>query len=119
MTQFAQRVAASFFLPALNADRVPDYIAHRLHVAGASKPIFDPDASAMIAEVTAGVPRLINQLCEFCMLYAFDDGAHTVSRATVQQVLDDGVFFPDGAQRPLRLIHGTDETPPMDRNEKP
>ena len=36
LTQFAQRVAASFHLTAMDAATVRDYIRHRLKVAGAA-----------------------------------------------------------------------------------
>ena len=52
--------------------------------------------TAKIALVTAGatggVPRLLNQLCELGLIYAMTDGADQVSRATLEQVLADGLF---------------------------
>lgn len=97
LTQFAQRVAASFHLPAMDATMVRNYIQHRLRVAGASQNIFSPTATAMICEATGGVPRLVNQLCDLSMVYAYAKNQYRVLRPTVQQVLDDGVFFGGGA----------------------
>lgn len=104
MVQLAQRIAASFFLPALAEADVARYIDHRLRTAGADRQIFEDAAIPLIQEVTSGVPRLINQLCDFTLLYAFEAGSDTVSRAHVQQVLDDGVFFPGGKSASLRLV---------------
>ena len=112
MVQLAQRIAASFYLPALPEGDVGGYVAHRLEVAGATRPIFEEDAFPLILEVTGGVPRLINQLCDFALLYAFEAGAETVGRAVIQQVLDDGVFFPGGRVATLRLVHGAEPAPP-------
>jgi general secretion pathway protein A len=39
------------------------------------------------------VPRLVNQLCDLSLVYAYTKNANRVTRLTVQQVLDDGVFF--------------------------
>jgi hypothetical protein len=39
------------------------------------------------------VPRLVNQLCDFVLVYASSDGQDDVTHETVQRVLDDGVFF--------------------------
>jgi hypothetical protein len=39
------------------------------------------------------VPRLVNQLCDLAMVYAFTKGKRLVTPAIIQQVLDDGVFF--------------------------
>ena len=94
LTQFAQRVAASFHLTAMDAPTVQAYIEHRLEKAGASERIFTPNAAKLIHEATGGIPRLVNQLCDFSLVYAYTEEVKTVNRALVQRVLDDGVFFP-------------------------
>jgi type II secretory pathway predicted ATPase ExeA len=99
LTQFAQRVAASFHLPALDADMVIEYVDHRLNVAGAREPIFTAGACNIICTVTKGVPRLINQLCDLSLLYAYTDEKLAVSEAIVDQVLKDGVFFAGGVDQ--------------------
>jgi type II secretory pathway predicted ATPase ExeA len=91
--QFAQRVAASFHLPAMDAATVKAYIDHRLRVAGAQRTIFTASACEVVHAATGGVPRLVNQLCDFAMVYAYTRNLTTVPRQIVQQVLDDGVFF--------------------------
>lgn len=91
--QFAQRVASSVHLPAMDAQMVQSYINHRLQVAGATRTIFTGTAAGLVYEVTGGVPRLINQLCDLAMVYAYTRDLITVQKLTVQQVLDDGVFF--------------------------
>lgn len=96
LTQFAQRVAASFHLPAMDAPMVRAYISHRLKVAGARYDIFSLAAADLIYEATGGVPRLVNQLCDLAMVYTFTKNQQRVLRLTVQQVLDDAVFFGGG-----------------------
>lgn len=96
LRQFAQRVAASFHLPEMGSVGVADYIAHRLAVAGRTDPIFDAGAIAAIYEATRGIPRLINQLCDLALVYAFTMERQDVDRAIVAQVLRDGVFFGGG-----------------------
>lgn len=93
LTQFTQRVSAAFHLPAMDAPTVHAYIRHRLVVAGATEDIFSLPAAYLVHENTRGVPRLVNQLCDLSMVYAFTKGQKRVPRVTVQQVLDDGVFF--------------------------
>lgn len=99
MRQFAQRVAASYHLTAMDLKTVRGYIPHRLKIAGAQKRIFTGPAIDLIHQVTRGVPRLVNQLCDLALVYAFTRGKCTVTPATVQQVLDDGVFFSANAAR--------------------
>ena len=97
LSQFAQRVAANYHLGSMDRLMVRAYITHRLQVAGASREIFDECSADLVYEVTHGVPRLVNQLCDFSMVYAFSLGALRVQRETVQQVVEDGVFFGGGA----------------------
>ena len=42
---------------------------------------------------SGGVPRLVNQLCDFCMIYTSINNSRLVLASTVEQVLADGVFF--------------------------
>ena len=99
LTQFAQRVSASFHLTTMDVPTVRAYITHRLRVAGAQSNIFSQTAAQLIHEAARGVPRLVNQLCDLALLYAFTENKHAVSRLTVQQVLNDGVFFAGGMTR--------------------
>lgn len=93
MRQFAQRVAASYHLPRLDPQATADYIATRLKLAGGKPGIFSRQAAAAVYGATEGTPRLINQLCELALTYAAAQGQTMVTRATVDQVLADGVFF--------------------------
>ena len=104
LTQFAQRVSAAFHLGPMEATMVRGYIRHRLTVAGAKTPIFSAATCTLIHAHTGGVPRLVNQLCDLAMVYAFGKGARHVGSSTVRQVLDDGVFF---------AARGTPGQPPM------
>ncbi|MDO9640859.1 MAG: AAA family ATPase [Pseudotabrizicola sp.] len=93
LRQFAQRVSAAFHLPAMDAQTVRAYIRHRLEVAGGAPDIFSLPAADLVHDASGGVPRLVNQLCDFAMVYAYTKNTLKVTRLTVQQVLDDGVFF--------------------------
>lgn len=93
LTQFAQRISAAFHLPAMDGPTVRAYIRHRLAVAGSTEDLFSLPAADLVFDATGGIPRLVNQLCDLAMVYAFTNGQKRVMRLTVQQVLDDGVFF--------------------------
>lgn len=96
LVQFAQRVAATFHLPAMNEQMVRAYIHHRMQVAGSEVSIFSTSAADAICAATGGVPRLVNQLCDLSMVYAYTKDQRRVMRLTVEQVLADGVFFAGG-----------------------
>ena len=93
MRQLAQRVAASFHLGKMSPETVTSYIRHRLRTAGGSGEEFTANACAIIHSKTGGVPRLVNQLCDFAMLYAWSAEEKTIDAGTVHQVLDDEVYF--------------------------
>ena len=93
LTQFAQRVAAAVHLPAMDRAMVRAYIRHRIEVAGGNGDLFSPAAAGLVFEATRGVPRLVNQLCDLALVYAYTKDLRRVMRLTVQQVLDDDIFF--------------------------
>lgn len=101
MRQFAQRVASSFHLGTMDRETVRGYIDHRLKFAGMKRRIFDDAAVTLVHEATGGVPRLVNQLCDLALVYAFSNGRKRVNETHVRQVLEDGTLFavnPPGAQ---------------------
>lgn len=93
MKQLQQRIAANFHLTSMSAETTGDYIAHRLQVAGGTGQEFAPEACARIFQETGGVPRLVNQLCDFAMLYAWSGEQNTVTEQIVQHILEDGVYM--------------------------
>ncbi|SDN59254.1 Type II secretory pathway, component ExeA (predicted ATPase) [Lutimaribacter pacificus] len=101
LRQFAQRIAASFHLSAMDQETVTAYIGHRLRVAGAGRNLFTEAACHLIHEQTGGVPRLVNQLCDLSMVYAFTKNQKTVTLTTVEEVLADGTFFAAGSRPDL------------------
>src|SRR6056297_902569 len=93
MKQLAQRVAASFHIPAMDAENVAQYIRHRLKSVSGHGEEFTDGACRMAHEQTGGVPRLVNQFCDMAMVYAWSKEQRTVTEDILQSVLDDGVFF--------------------------
>ncbi|WP_290752530.1 AAA family ATPase [Amaricoccus sp.] len=89
LVQFAQRVAAEYHLPGMSAEAVRDYVRHRLKVAGATREIFTPAASECVHAASRGVPRLVNQICDYALVYAFTDGLEKVDAGVIQQVVQD------------------------------
>jgi type II secretory pathway predicted ATPase ExeA len=95
LMQFAQRVTASFHLSAMDEETVDAYIQHRLDMAGATYRIVSEEACRMIARSARGIPRLVNQLADYSLVYAASDNQAEVTEQTVRNVLKDGVFFTD------------------------
>lgn len=93
LRQLAQRIAASFHLRPLSEKSVHEFIVHRLRVAGGSGEEINEKARMLIFEVSQGIPRLINQICDMSLLYAWSAESKIVDAKVVQAVVDDGVFF--------------------------
>ena len=89
LVQFAQRVAADYHLPAMSAQAGGDYIRHRLRVAGADREIFTPAACEAAHAASRGVPRLVNQICDYALVYAFTDGQDRIDAGLIEQVARD------------------------------
>jgi type II secretory pathway predicted ATPase ExeA len=100
LRQFAQRVVANFHLPGMDKDTVAAYISHRLKVAGGQGNEFTKQACEKVYEVSHGIPRLVNQICDFAMVYAADSEDRLVLSSVVEQVVEDGVFFAGFAGAP-------------------
>jgi type II secretory pathway predicted ATPase ExeA len=92
LQQFAQRIVAAYHLSPLGADATADYVRYRLTRAGGRPDLFSDAALEEISRLTAGVPRLINKLCEFCLVYGAINEESPVTIETVRLVVDDGIF---------------------------
>ena len=80
LSQLRQRIAISGRLEPLGADETACYIEHRLKVAGYSGgPLFAPDALALIATQSRGIPREINNICFDALLLGKARGHRTIS----------------------------------------
>jgi general secretion pathway protein A len=89
LVQFAQRVSVDFHLRPLDAHETQAYIRHRLEVAGGAPSLFVAEAIALIHTRTGGVPRLLNLLCDFALVYAFADGRQSIDADLIELVLHD------------------------------
>ena len=87
LTQLRQRVTLYYHLGPLDACETAAYITHRLHVAGANgAPIFASSALSKIYDVTGGVPRLINGLCDSALLTGYVNEAKTIGLKIIDEV---------------------------------
>jgi general secretion pathway protein A len=89
LAQFAQRVAVHFHLEALDLRETRDYIRHRLKVGGGDPKLFELEAIALIHVRARGIPRLINQICDLALVYAFAEQQSFIDVSMVRIVLDD------------------------------
>ncbi len=89
LRQFAQRVSVDFHLKPLNVQETHSYIHHRIKMAGGDSALFSPEAIELMYARTNGVPRLLNHLGDFALVYAYADGRTSVDADLIDQVLRD------------------------------
>jgi general secretion pathway protein A len=109
LEQLAQRVIARYHLDTLTPAETAQYIQHRLEVAGLDRPLpFERKALQRIHEVSRGVPRRINLLCDRALLGAFANSRGTVDRPTVDkaaaEVFDKPVAAPSMRHRTAAVL---------------
>jgi general secretion pathway protein A len=89
LRQFAQRIAIEYHMESLSREETRAYVRHRLTVAGGDPGLFVAEAIELMHSHTGGVPRLINQICDTALVYAFGDQRSPVDVEIVAQVLED------------------------------
>lgn len=87
LRQLSQRITARYELTPLNKDETRAYVGHRLQVAGlgAGTPLFTDKALAKLQQLSGGVPRLINVICDRALLGAYGQQQTQVTPALLEQ----------------------------------
>jgi general secretion pathway protein A len=110
MRQLAQRVTARYCLEPVTREETAAYIRHRLHICGAGRPIFNKAAVDLIYDLSGGIPRLINVLCDRALLGAYTEDKLEIDKRIVRQaareVLADELPQPKNRISP-RLVAGS------------
>ncbi len=110
LIQFAQRIAVDYHLEPLSASETHEYIQHRCRVAGGKPDLFSDQACAAVFELTGGVPRLINTLCDTVLVYGYAEQRERIDAMLVHDVGHDkqqgGLFAantPEPEKKNLRI----------------
>jgi general secretion pathway protein A len=87
LRQLSQRITVRYHLRSMDFEDARAYIRHRLEVAGGRGSTFTPRAVKKIYRYSAGLPRLINVLCDRALLSGYAEDARIVSAATVSTAI--------------------------------
>jgi N-acetylmuramoyl-L-alanine amidase/type II secretory pathway predicted ATPase ExeA len=105
LAQLLQRITIVKYLEPLSPEETAGYISHRLKVAGhRGDPLFEPEAVALIAAESRGIPRIINKLCFRSLLEGYARGCCTISADTVEKAQRNLNFVPAVASAPAPTI---------------
>ena len=90
LRQLRQRLTLRAKTHALTLDETKAYVQQRLRIAGSNgQQIFEPEALVSIHRYASGIPRVINLLCEHCLVSAFVDQQKIIGPAAVEGVARD------------------------------
>jgi general secretion pathway protein A len=84
LRELQQRVAVRSVLRTLAADEIAGYVMHRLSVAGMQARIeFDDLAFARLYQVSAGVPRVVNLVCDRALTLGYNASASVIDESLI------------------------------------
>lgn len=93
LPQFQQRIAVRYHLNGLDEEECREYIRHRLQVAGMepekARWLFSEGGCRRIYEGSKGIPRLINHICDMCLLVGFGRRLTTIEEDLVREVIKE------------------------------
>ena len=90
LRQLRQRLTLRAKTYALTLDETKAYVQQRLRIAGSNgQQIFEPEAVMAIHRYASGIPRVINLLCEHCLVSSFVDQQKMIGPAVVDGVARD------------------------------
>ena len=78
-----QRIILNHNLSAFNMSETGEYINHLLEKAGAKHTIFDNSAIEAIASNSRGIPRLINSIASYAMIYGMEQKLNVIDAEAV------------------------------------
>jgi len=125
MRQIRQRITLSRSLGYFNEIETRRYIEHRLAISGCDNPVFNDDALSLIFRTSHGSPRLINLICDNCLITGYAHFARQIDAQVVREVLADlppvhheGISSADQAtdEQPLQVIQSEPLKEPLSGN---
>ncbi len=81
LRQLSQRISARHHLGPLNQEETKAYVLHRLSVAGMDVETFSSASIKHLFQVSSGIPRLINIICDRCLLGAYSKDTKKVTKS--------------------------------------
>jgi general secretion pathway protein A len=90
LRQLRQRLTLRARTYPLSQGETKAYVSQRLRIAGSNgEEIFDPESLVAIYRYSNGIPRVVNLICEHCLVSAFVDQQKVVHASVVDAVARD------------------------------
>ncbi len=89
MPQLDERLGVKCLMRPFTIEETAAYAAHRLKTAGARRTIIDNDAYPTLHELTGGIARQINRLCDLALLIGFAEERKTLTAEHFESVCQE------------------------------
>lgn len=83
---FEERLGVKCLLRPFSERETAEYVEHRLRVAGAPRPLFEPEALSAVYRLTLGFARRINRLCDLALLIGYAEQRRTIAAAQLEGI---------------------------------
>ena len=97
LRQLSQRITARYHLDPIDKSDTEAYINHRLQIVDGRAGTFTSEAVDYIRELSNGIPRIINVLCDRALLGAYVEGKRrvtlSVAKRAAAEVLPESVLL--------------------------
>jgi type II secretory pathway predicted ATPase ExeA len=92
MPGLEERLGVKCLLRPFNVDETAGYVNHRMQAAGAKQPIFEPTAMETLHELSHGLPRQINRLCDLALLVGYAEERQSIGAEQLEAVSQELVI---------------------------
>ncbi len=89
MPQLDERLGVKCLMRPFTVEETADYAIHRLKTAGAKRTIINKDAFSTLHELTCGIARRINRLCDLALLIGYAEERKTLTAAHFESVCQE------------------------------
>jgi general secretion pathway protein A len=89
MPGLEQRLAVKCLLRPLTVEETISYVTHRMQGAGARPNIFEPAALELLAELTQGIIRRINRLCDLALLIGYAEERQSIGPQQLESICQE------------------------------
>ena len=93
MEPLEQRIAVKYYLTPFDQEDTARYINFRVKKAGGQESVFTSVAIERIYEITEGVPRKINNLCDLSLLIGFSKKEKKIDPQIIEDIMSDGALL--------------------------
>lgn len=84
-----QRIVMNYEIGGLTKEEGREYILEKLKSAGCSQPVFEDSAIEAVLNAADGTPRVINKLCNACLLIGDSSGSNLITSDIVMRSVND------------------------------